>query len=343
MTLYMVIITIITLGILVLAHELGHFLVAKQVGIKIHEFSIGFGTKLFGVKRDETDYNIRLLPLGGYVKMAGMEPEDSDDEHGFNRKTVGQRLAVIAMGPLMNFFLAFVFFALMYMVIGVPASMSHTTIIGDTVVGYPADSAGLKPGDKLIMIDGKSVNDWNQVVNLINAKPGKSIAIEYQRNQKHFATKITPKKENGKGFIGISPQIEMRKIGFLESIKQGIIETYQMTVLIIVSLVQMIVGKIAPDLVGPVGITQIVGHAAQMGLGYVLRIAAVLSVNLGLINLLPLPALDGGRIFFLLIEGIRRKPINPEKENFIHFVGFALLIILAVVITFKDLTRFHIM
>lgn len=336
----MIIITILLLSVLVVFHEFGHFIVAKKVGIEVEEFSVGFGKKLFSKKKGETVYSLRALPLGGYVKLAGMEDGDVEYERGFNKKPIWQRMLTLFMGPFMNFFLAVIFLALAFMSMGVPVSLSEKAEIGDTFVGYPADLAGLKPGDQINEINGEKVFSWEQVTKIINNNPEKPLRLLVKRDNQIFDITVTPKNEKEKGIIGIAPKIVMNKLGFFESIKEGFLETIRFTLLIITSLGQMIMGKVSPDLVGPVGMTKMVGHAASMGIGYLLRLAGILSVNLGLLNLFPFPALDGGRILFLGIEAIRRKPINPERENLIHLVGFGLLMLLIVFTTYSDLIRF---
>lgn len=330
------VLAIIIFGILILVHELGHFIVAKATGIRVEEFAIGMGPKLIGIKHGETDYSLRLLPIGGYNKMSGMESEQENDEKGFNKKTVLQRMMVISAGSLMNFLLAIVLFVLVFSFIGVPA---NSNIIGDTMAGFPAELAGLQKGDQLIAINGEPVNNWTELTKIIQNSPEKPLIIDVKRNNMPLEVHVTPQRdsETGLGLIGIKDSLMTYNIG--AGLKLGIERAVSILILIVSSLVQIITGQAPAEVAGPVGIVQMIGEVAQYGIGTVFNFAALLSLNLGLINLLPIPALDGSRLVFLAIEGIRGKPISPERENFVHLVGFSLLILLMVLITYQDIIR----
>ncbi|HHX49868.1 MAG TPA: RIP metalloprotease RseP [Clostridia bacterium] len=331
-----ILLTILILGILIFAHELGHFVVAKLVGIKVHEFALGMGPLLVSKKVGETTYSLRALPIGGFNRMAGMEPGEGDDPKGFNKKTVGQRMGVIAAGSLMNFVLAVIFFIIVFMGIGIA---SNSNLIAGVIEGSPAHQAGLKPGDRLVAIDEKPTPTWMDLTGVIRSSPEQDLKITVERGKERFQVVLRTELDMQErvGMIGIKRHFE--KTGLFASIKMGITYSLAIIIAIVKDLVKIITGQVAADVAGPVGIVQLVGEAAGFGWATLINFAGILSLNLGLINLFPIPALDGSRLIFLGIEGIRGRPINPENENFIHFVGFALLIALMLLITYKDILR----
>jgi len=332
--------SIFVFGLLVLFHEFGHFIVAKIVGIKVPEFSLGFGPKLAGIKKGETSYNLRLLPLGGFVRMAGMEPDEDDVEkdRAFHGKTLGQRVSVIFAGPLMNFLLAVLLMALVYGFQGIP--ISTTSVLDQVTNGSPAAEAGLQPGDKIVGFDGRRTDSVQEITRFINSHPGQEVVLEVNRNGKIFPVRIVPRaNESGQGMIGVVFSLKIKEVGPVAAIMKGVEYTVKVTMLIIAFLGQMIVQQIPVEVAGPVGIVKEIGRAAQFGFIQLLQLAAFLSINLGLFNLLPIPALDGGRLLFLGWEGVRGKPLDPTKENFIHLIGFALLMLLIVVITYSDIAK----
>lgn len=331
--------SIFVFGMLIFFHELGHFTVAKLVGIKVHEFSLGFGPKLFSLPVGETSYNLRAFPLGGFVRMAGMDPNDEedekDDERGFNKKTIGQRIAVIFAGPFMNFLLAIVLLAFIFAFQGLPVA---TTVIKEVLPGYPAEKAGIVVGDKITAINGQQVDKWEELVSLINQRPDENIKVTVARDgtERHLEMK-TVKDENSLGKIGIVPEQGFRRAGLLASLGLGAEWTARVTFMILDFISKMIFGQAPADFGGPVRVVSEIGKAAQVGFFFVLQLAAFLSINLGLFNLFPIPALDGSRILFLAWEKVRGRPVDPVKENFIHLVGFGLLLLLMVVITYNDI------
>ncbi len=335
--------SVFVFGLLIIFHEFGHFVVAKIVGIKVNEFSLGFGPKLLTATGGETTYNLRLVPLGGFVNMAGMDPNEETDEkdieRGFNKKPVWQRIAVIFAGPLMNFFLAALLFAVIFAYQGQPVPSSGTGI-GDVNPGYPAEIAGLTAGDKITAVDGIAVDKWNDMAKLINERPEKDISLLVIRGDSELLIEMkTIRDQDGLGKIGIYPAEEYVKVGLLQSISLGVQWTVTFTVVIMEFLSKMIFGQVPAELGGPVRIVNEIGVAAQLGFIMLLKLAAILSLNLGLFNLFPIPALDGSRILFLVWEKIRRRPVDPVKENFIHLVGFALLILLMLIITYNDILQ----
>ncbi|HHW40380.1 MAG TPA: RIP metalloprotease RseP [Syntrophomonadaceae bacterium] len=337
-----IIISLLVLGFLIVVHELGHFVVAKVVGIQVDEFSIGFGPKLLSIKsqRDQTRYSFRLLPLGGYVKMAGMEPND-DHINGFNKKPLKDRFAVISAGSLTNFLVAIVLFIIVFSLIGIPTP-SNANIIGDIISGSPADRAGLKTGDRIIKVNDVNTPRWNDIANKIHKSGGQKVRLVIERSGHTYTFYVTPQFDPQMQIsqIGIRQGIRWERQGFLQAVRLGLDRAFGFSKLILVGILGMVTGAVPPsEIAGPVGITQMIGDAARGGLGYLLSFTAILGINLALVNLLPIPALDGSRLMFLCIEGIRGKPIDPEKENFIHLIGFALLMVLFLLITYNDLVR----
>ncbi|MCR3922483.1 MAG: RIP metalloprotease RseP [Firmicutes bacterium] len=334
--------SVVIFGLLIFFHELGHFLVAKKVGIGVIEFAIGFGPRLVRREVGETTYSLRAFPLGGFVRLVGEEPDDdSDEEVNFQKKSVWQRFSVIAAGPLMNFLLAILLFSLIYFAyLGVPVYSS--TAIGELLPDAVAEEAGLLSGDRILSIAGQEVGDWHELVALIHANPEREIQIVYERNNETRTVLVTPQRdaETGDGRIGIGA--ETRMYALLPAIRMGVEHTVWFIRFIATSMVQMISGRMAPDVVGPVGIISLVGEVAQTGMMNLLSLAAIISLNLGFLNLLPIPALDGSRLMFLALEGLRGRPVDPQKESFIHFVGFTLLILLMIVIAYQDLVRLNI-
>ncbi len=327
--------TLIILCVLVLVHEFGHFAVAKLNGIYVEEFAIGMGPKLFSWGKGETIYSIRALPIGGFVKMVG-EEEESDNERAFCNKGVLARMAVTFAGPAMNFIFAIVFFMIAFMYFGSPASNG---LIGSVYDGYPAAAAGLQPGDVLVALDDKPVDNWDEISAFMqNAQVGQQVEIGWQRGGEFFsASAVLAANESGQPVLGITQGVARADV--LGSIKRGFATTVEFTVLVLTSLWQMISGAMAVEVAGPVGMVSMVGEYADVGLMYLFLFAGVLSVNLGVMNLLPIPALDGSRLVFLLIEGIRRKPIDRDKEAMVNFVGFVLLMTLMLVVTYCDIER----
>lgn len=328
--------SIIIFGILIFVHELGHYIMARWSGIRVLEFAIGFGKQLFGWEKGGTRYTLRLFPLGGFCKMLGEDPEDALKEGNFQEKPVGSRFVVIAAGSVMNFLLAILLFSLLYFfILGVP--QTNSTEIGKVFPDGRAYAAGIRENDVVIAINEVEVKDWNSVVSIINVHPGQEINLKIKRNNELMTISVIPAEEDGRGLIGIAPVY--KKYALFPSIFYGITYTWFFVKLIIVSIFQMITGKIPADVAGPVGIVAVVGEVMQTGLSNLLSLAAIISINLGIINLLPIPALDGSRLLFLILEGIRGKPIDPQKEGFIHFIGFTILILLMILIAFQDITR----
>lgn len=411
---------ILIFGLLVFFHEFGHFLFAKRAGIMVREFAIGMGPKIYGKTHGETIYTLRLLPIGGYVRMAGEDMDGAELQPGyrvglivdednvvkkiifnqnnkqlpdllfleveradlekdlfvegydeeeklvrysvardcilvengketliapydrqFNAKTVGQRAMTIFAGPLFNFILAFIIYMLIGLIHGVP---TYEPIITEVVQNDPAAQAGMLAGDKVVGIDGQVVKKWQDLAAIVQDHPGEDITVTVDRNgqQVNLKMKVKEVEQNGDKYGQIGVKYESpREFNPLKAVVYGAQETYNMTAKIFELLGMLITGKFTIDaLSGPVGIYKATEQVAQYGFLNLMNWAAMLSINLGIMNLLPLPALDGGRLLFFGFEAIRGKPIDRQKEGLVHFVGIVLLMILMVVVTWNDIQRF---
>ncbi|AOT68242.1 RIP metalloprotease RseP [Geosporobacter ferrireducens] len=329
-----ILVAFIVFGLLVIFHELGHFAVAKFVGIKVHEFAIGMGPRLLKVKKRETEYSLRILPIGGYVKMEG-EDEASSDAGSFNNKPIWARMAVLIAGPFMNFVLAILLFSMIFYSLGFP-----TTIIDRVTPGFPAEQVGLRSGDQIIAINEDAITNWDQIVRRINGSREEEINITLLREGAEKKFQVIPiiNKETNQAIIGITPTAEK---SLAKSITTSVDRMFFIMGGMMEFLGNLFGGKASTeDVVGPVGIIHLVGEAAKTSIYNVMSLAALISINLGIVNLIPIPALDGGRLLFLLFEGISGRPIDPEKEGFIHLIGFVLLMVLMLFIAYKDIIRF---
>jgi len=410
---------IVVFGSIVFFHELGHFIFAKRTGILVREFAIGFGPKILFITKGETLYTIRLLPLGGYVRMAGddmdnielqpgyrigMQLNDKDEiekivlnqkkqlpdmlflevekadlqkelwiegydedenlvryevardavinENGtetiiapydrqFNSKSLGKRAITIFAGPLFNFILACIIFIVIGLVQGIP---TNEPVIADVVKGSPAQVAGIAKGDVVTAINGKAIDSWQELSEAIQNSPKKEMTLDVQRGEEKERIKLTPKEvvvnEQKMGQIGVQYSSPMEK-NPLKAFSYGVEQTYTWIMKIFELLGMLVTGKFTLDaLSGPVGIYKATEEVAKYGWTNVMNWAAILSINLGIMNLLPLPALDGGRLLFFGFEAIRGKPVDRQKEGMVHFVGIMLLMILMIVVTWNDIQRF---
>ncbi len=293
------------------------------------------GPGIFKRKKGETLYSLRLLPIGGYVKMEG-EDEHSDDDRSFGKKSLPARIAVVAAGAIMNFILGFIIFIFLSNMLDV----IYQPIIDEVIPGMPAYNAGLMEGDKIISLNNSKVNIQNDVFFYINRNGEKPVDITINRKGQKMQYSVTPtfNEENNQYMLGyISKGV---KKTFLNVIKNAFYEVIFLTKAIFISLGELITGNVrVDDLSGPVGVVKEIGSAAKLGIGNLLSLAALISINLGIFNLLPIPALDGSRVVFLLIEGLRGKPIDPEKEGLVHLIGFAALILLMLFVTYNDIAK----
>lgn len=337
---------ILILGIIILIHELGHFLFAKLFGVYVYEYSIGMGKKIFSKKPkdSETEYNLRLIPIGGFVRLAGEEGEDGDTtvpvERKLYKKKFYQRFLIFFMGPGFNFILAFVTLFVGALIYG---SINTSPIVGLVQETAPAYAAGVEAGDKILSIDGEIVKSWDDILWIVQTSNGKSLTFEIEdKNGNEKNITVTPEEitnEDGTtGFVyGIGKNTKKEK-GLVTSFKYACNKTISLFKIMIETVKSLFTGGVSvDDLSGPVGIYSIVGEQAEGGLEDLLYLLAYLSINVGVINLIPFPAFDGGHILFLLIEKIMRKPVPEKVESTITGIGFILLILLMIYVTGHDI------
>lgn len=332
-----IIAAIILFGIIVFIHELGHFLFAKKAGVRIHEFAIGMGPKIYSFQKGETKYSIRLLPLGGYVSMEG-EDGESNDPRAFGEKTLLQRASIIFAGPFFNIVLAALLLIPVFAYTGTP---SDKNILGQVLENTPAIEAGLEVNDKIIEINGTKISNWQDIVDNLQKGTSQPVNIKVERDNTTKDFTVTPEKnEQGKYVIGIVPTYDK---SIIKAIPRAFVATWDMIKQMLTFVVQLFTGTIPGgfenSVAGPVGVIGIVSDAAKMGIINLIYIASVISLNLGILNLLPIPALDGGRLLFLLIEAIRGKKLDPNKEATIHTVGLMLLMGFMIFVTYKDILK----
>ena len=417
-TIQVVFLTVLMFFVIVTVHEWGHYYFAKRAGILVREFAIGFGPKLFSYKRNETQFTLRLLPFGGYARMAGEDPElveiqegqtiavrsaddqvkmiyldqldnrknvirgevisidmentlklqldvDGEIQHyaihpkamlvsrgkqtqiapkdrQFGSKTVGQWAMAIFAGPLMNFILAFVLFAVYAQMAGVPVENPKNLEIGEVLEGGAADQANLQKGDIIETINGAVIGtDSKKMVDMIADSKDKPMEWTLRRGNETFNITITPRGIEGQegGKVGIVPTLPTRSVGFIETFKVSGVAMVDTTRVIFEGFRHLINQFNMDDIGGPVRTFEVTGQIAKQGIEQLTRWAAILSLYLGIFNLLPIPALDGSRLIFLGIEALRGRPIDPNREGMVHFVGFAMLFVLMLAVTYNDILR----
>ncbi|MFC1906386.1 RIP metalloprotease [Chloroflexota bacterium] len=330
--------------VLILAHELGHFITAKVFGVKVEEFGLGFPPRLLSVRRGETRYSLNAVPLGGFVKMAG--EEDPKVPGSLASKGVGTRLLVLSAGSLMNLLLPLLLFSIAFMI-------PHSLLIEQVMIAgldsdSPAARAGIEPGDTILSVNEKPVDNLGDLHRYIQLNLGKETTILIKHSDSTTENiQVIPrwKPPEGEGAIGIvvttaNPTVFRQSEPFWRAIPSGVSTCIETFVLFKNGVISMIIGTIPVEVAGPIGIAQVTGEVAKAGIGPLLEFSAFLSTNLAIINLFPLPALDGGRMAFVLLEGIRRgKRISPKREGLIHAIGFAMLIAAFLVITYQDIVR----
>lgn len=323
--------SVIIFSVLIFVHELGHFGVAKATGIKVKEFALGMGPAIFKKTKGETQYSLRVFPIGGFCAMEG-EDEDSEDERAFNNKPFFVKAGVLIAGSVMNLLLAVLILSSIVLYFGTP-----TTTLDKISSGSPAAVAGILAGDKVSSINNIKIKDWETVSSAINSGGDKPVNIKIIRNGEVISKDIMPVEEDGRKIIGVTPTFQKNPIS---AIKYGTIATWEMGGKMVDVIGQLFTGQVsAKELMGPLGIVNAVGDSAKYGLVYVAQLAALISLNLAIVNMLPLPALDGGRIFMLFIRKLTGKAITDEIEGKIHLIGFALLIGLMVYVTYQDVLR----
>lgn len=345
---------IIVIGVLVFVHELGHFLAARACGVGVEVFSLGFGPKILKIKRGMTQYCISAIPLGGYVKMIGEEPGDANnldekDRHlSFTHKSVGQRALIAAAGPAFNFFLAIVIFYLLYQTFGMYMGLPK---VGQVVEDSAAMAAGIKKGDVIKEIDSAPVQSFEEISRIVSKSEGKPLAILVEREGEIRSFTITPRALEEKNLFGETvKRFVIGIIGTGESFHQplnpvdaavrAVSDTYGMVKLTLLSVVKMFTGAVSADnLSGPIMIAKMAGDQAQAGFEHFVWFIALLSVNLGIINLFPIPVLDGGHLLFLSIEAVKGSPVSTRvREQMIRF-GAAVLITLIIFVFYNDIVK----
>lgn len=342
----LVVIAILLFGVIIFIHELGHFVTAKLSGIRVHEFAIGMGPTLFHFGKGETKYSLRLLPIGGFCAMEG-EDEHSDDSHAFCNKPVWKRILVVIMGAVMNILLGIV---LMMIILGQRTAFSSTTI-AEFESNAATQSAGLQVKDQFYSINNyRTYTDGDISFALATANPN-SVDVQVVRDGKKLTfnhIKLNSVKNNGKNIVSLDFKVYRIDKNPGTLITKSLSDTVSTVRMVWASLAGLVSGKFGfNDIAGPVGTATVISQAASAGLkvnfwaafSNILYVMMIITVNLGVVNLLPFPALDGGRLIFLIIEGIRRKPINPKYEGWVNAAGFALLMVLMVVVTFSDILR----
>ena len=339
-----IILALIIFSLIILIHELGHFLLAKRGGVTVEEFSLGMGPRLISTVKGGTRYSLKLLPFGGSCMMLG-EDEATTEEGSFASKSVWTRISVIAAGPIFNFILAFVLSVIIIGSIGV-----DKPVILAVSEGFPAAEAGIQKGDTMLKMHGTKIRLSREVTNDVTFHQGEDVTFVYEHEGEERTVTLSPEQnEGGRYIFGLSTVSSYReKVGAWETLKYSAYEVKYWIQTTISSLKMLFTGQVGiNDMSGPVGVVTIIGdtykESAADGGFYIwlnmLNISILLTANLGVMNLLPLPALDGGRLVFLIIEAIRRKRIDPEKEGMVHFVGLMLLMVLMIVVMFNDIRK----
>ena len=349
----------IVLGLLIFVHEFGHFVWAKFFGVKVLKFSLGFGPKLISRQYGETEYLVSAFPLGGYVKMFGESPGEIAEEglsprelkRSFATRPVWQRFIIVAGGPVFNLLFAMFLFFIIVFVAGLPQPIDTTTI-GDVGQGSPAAEAGLQPDDTIIAIDGKETRLWEDVSLLIKESEGGEVVMTTRRGDETLEIVVTPRMEMTKNIFGEvvgerymvgiarTEEVVYEKVGFVKSLQAGVSQTWSWMYLTVLGLVK-IIQKVVPasELGGPILIAKIAGERMEAGWVNFLYFMGVLSVNLGILNLLPIPILDGGHLVFFSVEAILRKPLNLRTMEILQQIGLVLLGSLMIFVFYNDLIR----
>lgn len=356
-----IIVFILILGVLIFAHELGHFVSAKKAGIKVEEFGFGFPPRIFSIKKGETIYSLNLIPVGGFVKILGEQnPEKrTNNKRAFYNKPIWQRAIILVMGVVMNLFIAAIFLSIIYG-IGIPSVIENGNEalyrniqiqIVEVAEESPAQEAEIKIGDAIVALSFQNEKvkptEIEGVQQFIGLHAGEKITVKVKRGKQVFEKEIVPRisPPEGEGAVGIAMvKIGLRSYPWYRAIVKGLAATGKLLVTIIglfYLLIKTLIlkGTMIGEIAGPVGIFNLTSHMVDLGWVYVLQFTAILSINLAILNFIPIPALDGGRLLFLLIEKIKGKPIRPKIENLANTIGFAIIILLMIVVTFRDIIK----
>ena len=349
------------MGVLVFVHEFGHFIFAKRAGMKVEEFGFGFPPRLWGIKKGETTYSINLIPFGGFVKILGESGEERDNPRSFSSKLAGSRLKVVIAGVTMNFFLAVVLLmATNFLGLRIGLADDKTSAVArdkqiqiiEIIRDSPADQAGLKLLDEVtgVKVDGlfKAIFSTEELQTFIRENAGQTVTLVIQRNDETLEKELVPRinPPAGQGALGVSLALTgVVSYPWYEAIWRGVYNTVILTMNTVIGYfllfkTLLFQGKLLADVSGPIGIATLTGQAARIGINYLMQFTAMISINLAVLNIIPFPALDGGRALLIIVEKLKGSPINKKAEQLINAVGFALLISLMVYVTFKDILRF---
>lgn len=343
---------IIVLGVLIFFHELGHFLVARLFGVGVEKFSLGFGPRLLGKKYGITDYRLSAIPLGGYVKMVG-EDTDADIDPAeiplsFAHKSVWKRIFIVAAGPFFNLLLAVIIFFGIFQLTGLYILKPS---VGKVQEGTPAQQAGLQAEDLIVAINDVPLGSWDEMSQLISSSKGKALALSIRRKETHISIQVIPERKTAKNIFGediqryvigiaASGEAYTKRLNPFQALGESIIQTYKITELTIVSIVKLIQGTLsAKTLGGPIMIAEMAGQQAKAGAGNLVFFIALLSINLAILNILPIPVLDGGHLLFFFIEALIGRPVNTRMREIAQQVGIFVLILLMVYVFYNDISR----
>ncbi|MBL7092015.1 MAG: RIP metalloprotease RseP [Candidatus Omnitrophica bacterium] len=342
---------IFVFGILIFVHEFGHFILAKKNGVRVEKFSFGFGPRLWGRKIGATEYLISAVPLGGYIRMAGDEPGKARKGAPWEylSKTCGQRAQIVAFGPILNYLLAFLLFSFVF-IVGAP---TPTTKVGEVLADYPAGEAGIRKDDVILTVAAEKVEYWQDMAQIIHRKTEGQVVLDIKRGERVFKIKIRPKIEESKdifgqktkiALIGISPSDETTtiKYGWGKSFYKGGEKLLTLSGFTCKALWFILTRRLSlrESVTGPVGIFYFTGRAAELGFIYLLNLMGLLSMSLAIFNFLPLPVLDGGHLFFLLLEKFRKRPVSVRAQEVATQAGMMLLFALMIFVIYNDLVRF---
>jgi regulator of sigma E protease len=344
--------TIIVLGVLISVHEFGHFIVAKLLRVRVEVFSLGFPPKLISKKIGDTDYRLSVVPLGGYVKLLGENPNDEvppeDIPYSFLHRPLWQRALIVLAGPGFNFFFAVLALFVVFSISGLPYL---TTEVGRVVAESPAQRAGLQEGDVVAAVNGTPVNRWEELAHKIRQTGDHTLTLAVKRGSETLTVRLKPEKREGINIFGQKVQtyqigvasaerLATEDLGLFGSLEQGLFYSLRIAALTIQSLYKLVTREIPMDtLGGPIMIAQVAGKQAEMGFSYLIQFMAVLSVNLTLLNLLPIPILDGGHLLFLFLEAVRGKPMALKHREVAQAVGMMLLLALMLIVFYHDILR----
>jgi regulator of sigma E protease len=346
-----IIATIIVLGVLIFVHELGHFLAAKLSRVGVLTFSLGFGPKLFGRKVGETQYQVSAVPLGGYVKMIGEEPGEKLPPEllpkSFSAQPVGRRLGIVFAGPFFNFLFAVVAFTVAF-VVGLPTLLPE---VGEVKPDFPAYQAGLQPGDRILEVNGSPVKRWEDLAKVIHEGSDRPLALKVEREQKTFSVSVTPQVSTQKnlfgddvrvGLIGISPSGKtfIERADPFTAVYRAVLQSWRVTELTVVSIYKIIEGKISAKTIGgPILIAQLAGQQAKAGALSLVIFMAVISINLVILNILPIPVLDGWHLLIFLLEAVIGRPVSLKIRERAQQIGVFIIIFIMLLVFYNDISR----